>query len=143
MNVAQLISGKPRNLISVQDTDTIRQAVETLNRHNVGALVVTNSGGDLRGIISERDVVRRVLTCEAGYRDQPVSEFMTQDVKTTTPDAHVNDVMNIMTQSRIRHLPVMESGQLVGVISIGDVVKQKIAESEEEAAALRDYIHAG
>ncbi|MEM8936958.1 MAG: CBS domain-containing protein [Pseudomonadota bacterium] len=143
MKVEDILHHKGDDIFSVQATDTIGSAVDLLNDKNIGAVIVKNGDGSVCGILSERDVVRRmggdandaavVLSCS-------VSECMTPNPFTCSPVATVDEVMTQMTQKRIRHLPVTDNGQLVGVISIGDVVKRKIEQAENEAAALKEYI---
>ncbi len=140
MNVRNILQDKGRKIYAVNEDATIRQAVEMLKSHNIGALLVTDNNGQLSGILSERDIIRRSLNQETGFRDEHVSKSMTSDVVSVAPDIGINEVMEIMTNSRIRHIPVVENGDIVGLVSIGDVVKRKIAEAEGEAAALRDYI---
>ncbi len=115
-------------------------AVRLLNERRVGALVVEDSGGALAGIVSERDIVRSLAAHGASALDLPVSRVMTSDVITTVESATVQSVMSEMTEGRFRHLPVMDQGRLAGIVSIGDVVKHRLAEMEDEQQALREYI---
>jgi CBS domain-containing protein len=117
----------------------VSDAVEMLNRHNIGAVLVLD-GKEVVGIISERDVVRLLGRDPAGALKRPVSECMTTNVVTCSRDTTVGDLMEQMTRHRIRHIPVVERGELLGIVSIGDVVKRKIEETEQEASALREYI---
>ncbi len=116
---------------------------ELLSKRRIGAVLVKDDDGDLIGIISERDIVIGVAHRGPPALEKPVSDLMTKDVITCSPADQVIDVMGKMTDRRIRHLPVIDDNTVVGVISIGDVVKQRIAESEHEAEALREYIATG
>jgi CBS domain-containing protein len=113
--------------------------VALLNGNKIGAVVVTD-GGRVAGILSERDVVRHLGTDWTTLASRPVSEVMTKNVISVGRDASVADLMERMTEHRIRHMPVVENGELVGIVSIGDVVKRKIEEAEQEAKALKEYI---
>jgi len=143
MSVKDILSQKGSTVFSVDENAQLREAIEVLNGRNIGVVLVTNEAGDLKGILSERDIIRRSLVKETGFRDEPVSKSMTKDVLTIDTHASVDQVMEIMTNSRIRHVPVVEDGKLAGLVSIGDVVKRKIAHVEQEAEMLRDYISAG
>lgn len=143
MSVKAILANKGSDLYTIAKEAPLRDAIDILNKRNIGVVLVTSSAGELDGILSERDIIRRSLSRESGFRDEPVSQSMTGDVFTVTTEASVDDVMDLMTQSRIRHVPVLDEEKLVGLISIGDVVKRKIAMAEEEAATLRNYISAG
>jgi CBS domain-containing protein len=143
MSVKAILSNKGSELYTITKEAPLRNAIDILNNQNIGVVLVTSPAGELEGILSERDIIRRSLSRESGFRDEPVSQSMTGDVFTVSSEASVDDVMDLMTQSRIRHVPVIDDEKLVGLISIGDVVKRKIAMAEEEAANLRDYISAG
>lgn len=143
MSVRDILANKGHDIYSVSEDAKLREAISLLNEKNIGVVLVTDTGGKLAGILSERDVIRRSLAQETGFRDEQVTKFMTQNVFTVTSDASVDDVMGIMTDSKIRHVPVMDGDELKGLISIGDVVKRKIADAENEAAMMREYIAAG
>ncbi len=143
MSVKDIISEKGSDIISVNKNDKLRHAINTLNENNIGAVIVTDDNGDMCGILSERDIIRRALAQESGFRDEKIAKTMTKQVKSVSLDTSIDQVMDIMTNSRIRHIPVLDNGQLKGVVSIGDVVKRKIQEAEQETEALRDYIIAG
>jgi CBS domain-containing protein len=119
---------------------TVNDLLDELAGHNVGALVVSADGSTVAGIVSERDVVRRLQDSGVAVLDGPVSAIMTSTVNTCTEDDHVDDLMRVMTDRRIRHVPVLRDGNLVGVISIGDVVKSRIGELEYERSNLIGYI---
>lgn len=143
MSVKAILGNKDSSLFTINKEAPLREAIDILNSRNIGVVLVTSPSGELEGILSERDIIRRSLSRESGFRDEPVSQSMTGDVFSVSSEASVDDVMDLMTQSRIRHVPVIDDDKLVGLISIGDVVKRKIALAEEEAATLREYISAG
>jgi CBS domain-containing protein len=140
MSVNDILSSKGTEIFSVTETAPLREAIQILNTRNIGVVLIINEGGKLAGILSERDIIRRSLAQETGFRDEPVKKSMTKDVYTVTSGATVDQVMELMTKSRIRHVPVVDEGTVIGLISIGDVVKRKIAEAEHEAEELRQYI---
>lgn len=143
MSVKDLLKNKGKDIYAVPMTAKLREAIELLNEKNIGVVLVTDKAGKLAGILSERDIIRRSLLQESGFRDELVTKSMTKKVLTVDSSASVDDVMEIMTNSRIRHVPVLDGDKIKGLISIGDVVKRIIAAAENEAAALRDYITAG
>lgn len=143
MSVKTILANKGSELFTITKEAPLRDAIDILNSRNIGVVLVTSPNGQLQGILSERDIIRRSLKRESGFRDEPVEKSMTKDVFTISSGASVDDVMDLMTNHRIRHLPVVDETSLVGLISIGDVVKRKIAIAEEEAANLRQYISAG
>lgn len=122
---------------------TVLQAVQKLTEHGVGALVVSADDRHIAGIISERDVMRQLTSVGPSILDSRVDEIMVRDVITCTRSDTVTHLMTVMTERRIRHLPVVEDGLMVGIVSIGDVVKRRIEETEYEAQALRQYISTG
>lgn len=125
---------------TLPEKGTLADAVAMLNSHNIGAVVVTDATGAITGILSERDIVRRLGTDAAGTLALRIGDCMTRGVVTCTRETTIADVMERMTRHRIRHMPVTESGALIGIVSIGDVVKHKIEEAEHEAEVLREYI---
>ncbi|MEP7241716.1 MAG: CBS domain-containing protein [Devosia sp.] len=139
MQVENILQSKGRTVVTVAARATIAEAVDLLNRNKIGAVVVTD-GGHVAGIFSERDVVRNLGRDWDALARRPVSEVMTKAVVSVTRRASLDDLMERMTEHRIRHIPVVEGGDLVGIISIGDVVKRKIEETELEADALKQYI---
>lgn len=143
MSVKQILNTKGHSVYSISKTAKLREAIALLNAKNIGTVLITDENDKLCGILSERDIVRRSLMQETGFRDELVSKSMTKDVLTVTSSATVDDVMEIMTTSHIRHVPVLDGDKINGLISIGDIVKRKIADAENEAAAMRDYIAAG
>ncbi|HEY8595781.1 MAG: CBS domain-containing protein [Alphaproteobacteria bacterium] len=140
MNVAQILEGKGADVFTVNSDARISEAVDLLNANNIGALVVVDTAGRVVGILSERDIVRRLSGDRAAVLAGAISQVMTAKPFTCTRATEIDELMHIMTDKRIRHMPVVEDGELVGVVSIGDVVKRKIEEIEHEAAALREYI---
>ena len=142
MKVSSIIKGKRVETISANAS--IHDLVNSLNTHHIGALVVSSDGKRIDGIVSERDVVRAM----PGKLDQLVGmhvrDIMTIDVHTCTPDSTIADLMKMMTELRIRHVPVVESdGTLISLVSIGDVVKNYVSELSSESQALRDYVASG
>ena len=141
MRIKQVLAAKPsQDVITVSPDATVRDLLGLLAEHNVGALVVSGDGKHLDGIVSERDIVR-CLHEDPGTLDAAVSTIMTVDVRTCERNDLVNDLMHIMTEHRVRHLPVMDGGVLVGIISIGDVVKNRIDELQFERDQLDHYVH--
>ena len=122
MKVNSILSTKGGNIISIRPEQTIREAVQLLTQHRIGALVVVMADGRLTGILSERDIIRKAASNEAIF-DSPVSEVMTKNVVTGLPQDEIMSVAHLMTERRFRHLPIMEGERLVGIISIGDVLK--------------------
>jgi CBS domain-containing protein len=143
MNVATILKDKGRMVVSVKPETTLLEAAQTLAAHRIGAAVVVSQDGKLEGIVSERDIVRAVAGAGAQSLNKPLSQLMTRDVRTCRDSDTIDHVMQVMTHGRFRHLPVLAKGELQGIVSIGDVVKLKIAETELEVAAMRDYIKTG
>ena len=140
MTVAAILSGKGHETITARSDALLGDICETLAKNKIGAVVVCSGDNSIEGIISERDIVRVVGTQGASALNLPVSSVMTKEVVTCSEDNSVNEVMARMTQGRFRHMPVVKDGKLTGVISIGDVVKFKIAQVELEAEQMRSYI---
>ncbi|MEZ5833457.1 MAG: CBS domain-containing protein [Dongiaceae bacterium] len=143
MTIDQIIRGKPHRLISVAPDESVQRAADVLTRERIGALLVLKPNGDIAGILSERDIVRAVGVNGADILAHPVAELMTKDVICCAPDDTVDQAMALMTERRFRHLPVRQGGKIVAMISIGDVVKQKVEEAEAESQSLREYIARG
>jgi CBS domain-containing protein len=143
MQTDQILERKGRDVTTIEPDVPVRAAVELLGTANVGALVVSADGTTVAGILSERDVVRRLAAVGPTLLDEPVSAIMQADVLTCTGTDPVDDLMHRMTEHRIRHLPVVDEGQLVGIISIGDVVKTHVDALETEREQLVDYIRTG
>jgi CBS domain-containing protein len=140
MTVKAILEAKGRDVVTLPPVETIESAIKTLATHKIGALIVSSSSGRIEGILSERDIVRIIAAEGASCLQKPVSAAMTARVKTCTEANTVNDVMEIMTRGRFRHLPVEHAGTLVGIISIGDVVKRRIEDVEREAEQIKQYI---
>ena len=141
MKINDVIHAKSQQaVVTISPDATVRELVALLAEHNVGALVVSDDGERVSGIVSERDVVRRLHADEA-VLDAPVSVIMTEDVRTCTGTDGLTDLMQTMTEHRIRHVPVVADGRLTGIISIGDVVKSRIGELEFERDQLDHYVH--
>ncbi|ADH62045.1 MAG: CBS domain-containing protein [Deinococcota bacterium] len=138
--VRQLLQVKGSRVFDIHPQATVYEALERMAQHDVGALLVLEEG-QLVGIFSERDYARKIILMGRASRDTPVHEVMTTDLVTVSPEATVGECMALMTQHRIRHLPVMEGGRLAGVISIGDVVKAIMTEQEFLIAQLQQYIN--
>ncbi len=140
MTVAQVLKAKGSCVHTIDADESAQTAAERLNRERVGALVVVSSADQVTGIISERDLVRGVAREGGAALQCKVADLMTREVVFVAPDETIEHVMGIMTDRRVRHLPVQKNNRLVGIISIGDVVKLRIAKTEMEAAELRRYI---
>ena len=141
MLVSQILRTKGDSVFTIKPGDLIGVVADLLLSKRVGALVVLE-GDKVAGIVSERDVVRAVATQGASALKRPVSEFMTSNVLTAAPGEMIDALLSRMTDRRIRHLPVCQGGRLVGIVSIGDLVKWKISEVEAEADGLKAYIAA-
>jgi CBS domain-containing protein len=140
MILEQILREKGGQVYSVAESATLKEAAELLDARKVGAMVILNEGGAVIGVISERDIVRAVARAGVAGLKQPVSDSMSRQVVTARPKETIETAMDRMTDRRIRHLPVVEGGRLLGVVSIGDLVKWRIAEATAEVAAIRSYI---
>lgn len=140
MTVARILIEKGSSVVTIGPAHTLDAAIHLLAEKSIGALVVTEADGRVAGILSERDIMRVLSKLGAAALDEPVSAHMTRKVTTCGRSATVEEVMQTMTAGRFRHVPVCEDGHLVGMVSIGDVVKRRIATVEAEHQALRDYI---
>ncbi len=139
MQISQILDAKGPDVATVDPEATVDEAVRILQFKRIGALVVTKDGG-VKGIISERDIVRGLASHGAKLLEMPVRDLMTRSVVTCGRESRVEHLMKDMTVGRFRHLPVMEGKKLVGIISIGDVVKNRVEELESETNVLRDYV---
>src|ERR1700744_5334045 len=143
MQVKHILVVKGRDVVAIACDATLTDAASLLARKRIGPVIVRNKKGALAGILSERDVVRAVSEQGAGALAQPVSAYMTREVATCGESDTVDELMEMMTRGRFRHVPVMDAGDgLIGIVSIGDVVKSRIEETMREAATLREYISA-
>ena len=142
MLVSAILEAKGNAVATVPRTATLGDAVADLVRHRIGALVVSPGDGTIDGIVSERDVVRCLSELRGDVLEQPVHSVMSSKVHLCSPDASVDAIMNLMTEQRIRHVPVVRDGVLCGIISIGDVVKSRMGELEKDRDELMEYITA-
>jgi CBS domain-containing protein len=140
MSVAQILATKGGDVVTTQPHRTLMEAVELLSSKGIGAVVVADAGRNVLGILSERDVMRAIGAKGADALTDAVSKHMTAKVFTVTEDTAIDSVMQTMTNGRFRHVPVVSNGKLIGLVSIGDVVKYHVNEIETEHRALRDYI---
>lgn len=143
MNVATILKQKGRSVATIAPAATLQEVTRRLAQRRIGALVVVGARGQIEGIISERDIIRALSETGADCLSRPVVETMTRQVVTCQETDTLDEMMAMMTQGRFRHVPVVTDGDLVGVISIGDVVKHHVAEIEMEATAMRAYIGHG
>ena len=141
MKLSELLKGKQKEIIKTRVDSTIAEATNTIAQHKIGALLVDDQDGDIVGILSERDIVRGMSQHGTDIHGVKVSELMTSELIRCAPGDTVNEAKAMMTDRRIRHLPVFEGEQLVGIISIGDLVKCRMMEVQSEAEALRQYIN--
>jgi len=139
MRINEILQGKAAEVVTITPRSTVRELVELLAEHNIGALVVSEDGNTVDGIVSERDVVRSLHGDESPL-DAPVSDIMTAEVLSCQPHDSVNELMRLMTDHRIRHVPVIVDGSLTGIVSIGDVVKSRMGELEFERDQLNRYV---
>jgi CBS domain-containing protein len=138
--VARILGDKGREVLTTQPHHPLKDVIELLASKGVGAVVVSDAQMSVLGILSERDVVRVLARHGAAALGQPVSGFMTSKVTTVTREDSIEHLMQTMTEGRFRHLPVVENGRLVGIVSIGDVVKRHVNELDSERRALKEYI---
>ncbi|MBF6285731.1 CBS domain-containing protein [Nocardia cyriacigeorgica] len=140
MRIAEILRRKGSEVATVRPDSTVRALLATLAAHNIGAVVVSSDGVGITGIVSERDVVRSLHQHGADLLAAPVEQIMTTDVRTCDPDDLVDGLRRTMTDHRIRHLPVVRDGRLIGIVSIGDVVKSAISELATEREQLVGYV---
>ncbi len=143
VNVAQILKAKGRAVATAKAEDTLLDISSKLAANKIGAIVVVDAGRKVVGIISERDVIRTIAERGAAALSVAVGAVMTRNVVSCREQSTLEDMMGMMTQGRFRHLPVVEDGELTGIISIGDVVKHHVAEVELEVSAMRGYLAAG
>ena len=143
MNIRGILAAKGSAVVTVRSDATIGEAAQLLVRHGIGALVVSGDGRSVDGILSERDLARGLASHGAPIIDLAVGELMTSEVVVCAPTDSVDHLMGVMTERRIRHVPVVEDGALIGLVSIGDVVKSRLDDLETETATLHEYITAG
>ena len=140
MTVKAILAVKGTEVLTIEPTTNLAAAAKVLAERKIGALVVTGPDRRVIGIVSERDIVQDLAAHGAASLDLPLTEVMTRKVMTCSASDTISSVMERMTAGKFRHLPVVEQGRLVGIISIGDVVKYRLHEMEQEQSALRDYI---
>lgn len=140
MAVAHILRQKGTSVVTVEPGDSVQTIVDMLARHRIGAVVVVDGHGGIAGIVSERDVVRAMVGDAASVMSKTAKDIMTSKVRTCSPTDSEADLMQMMTESRIRHLPVVANGRVAGMISIGDVVKLRIESMEAEADQMKTYI---
>jgi CBS domain-containing protein len=142
MLVSHLLEGKGTMVATTTGDATVGEVVSDLARHRIGALVVSSDGHQIDGIVSERDIVQHLSEVRTAFLEEPVGSIMSTAVRVCSPADDVESIMNLMTEHRIRHVPVVEDGRLCGIISIGDVVKSRIQELEKDRNELMEYITA-
>jgi len=142
MTIDQILNDKGREVISVGADDTLAAAAKVLDLRRIGAVVALDSGESIIGVLSERDIVRQVARLGQAALEMKVGDAMTRDVVTVPSVMRIDHAMQLMTDRRIRHLPVLRNEKLIGFVSIGDLVKWKIAETEAEAEAMKSYLSA-
>ena len=143
MNIAQLLKAKGRAVTTARPDVKLLDIVTSLASKRIGAIVIVGEKGEVAGIISERDVIHALAKSSEAVLEDSVSKHMTREVVTCQESTTIDEMMELMTQGRFRHVPVMEDGALIGIISIGDVVKNHIAEVEMEVTAMRGYFATG
>ncbi len=143
MNVNTILNIKGPDVITVGADTTVLEVTQRLAKHRIGSIVIVNGDNSVAGIVSERDVVRAIAHLGCDVLQGPVSAIMTDNVVTCSRRDNIDTLMSVMTSRRFRHLPVVDDGELCGIVSIGDVVQQRIAEAELEASAMREYIATG
>jgi CBS domain-containing protein len=142
VQISEILKRKGSAVVTIGQEETVAAAVAEMARSNVGALVVSRDGRAVEGIVSERDVARALDSLGGALLDKPVLTIMTSEVRAVSPDDEVEALAVIMTEHRMRHVPVLQGGALVGIVSIGDVVKSRIEELEQDREALFRYIEA-
>lgn len=140
MHVAAVLKRKGNRIVSAAPADTVAAIARLLTEHRIGAVLVVEEDGRPVGILSERDIVRAIARDGAGALSRPASDLMTRELITGQPTDTVADLMAVMTDRRIRHIPILEESRIVGVISIGDVVKARIDDAELEVESLRGFV---
>jgi CBS domain-containing protein len=140
MNVKAILAAKGGEIVCIEPTADLAAATQLLSANRIGAVLIKGAGGHIAGILSERDIVRALSAHGAAALSLPVGQVMTREVTTCGEEENIAAIMERMTTGKFRHMPVVSKGKLVGLISIGDVVKQRVEEIESESNALRDYI---
>jgi CBS domain-containing protein len=140
MRISDVLRVKGTQVVTVTPDTKVRRLLAVLAEHRIGAVVVSHDGASVDGIASERDIVRAFAKRGAAVMSEAITAIYTAEVRTVTPETELEDVMRIMTEQRVRHAPVVADGGLRGIVSLGDVVKNRVGELETERAALTDYI---
>ncbi|MGB2594276.1 MAG: CBS domain-containing protein [Pseudolabrys sp.] len=140
MIVKNILAGKGGNVITINPATDVIAAVKLMAERGIGAVVVLGADHRIVGILSERDIVQALAEHGLAVLSEPVSQVMTSEVKTCSEDDNIGDLMARMTTGRFRHLPVVRQGRLIGIVSIGDVVKSRVEEIDQETKTLREYI---
>ena len=140
MTVARIIAGKGRDVVTMQPHSTLRDVIDTLAAKHIGALIVADADGRMQGILSERDVVRAIANRGPDALEDPVSHYMTTNIVTASEDETVLSVVGKMSKGRFRHMPIVADGKLTGIVSVGDAIKYRLAQAEQEQTAMREYI---
>lgn len=140
MRISEVLRAKGDQVVTVTPETDVRELLAVLSQHRIGAVVVSRDGASVHGIVSERDIVRALAERGAEVLAEPVTVIYTADVHIVTPETQTEELMRIMTDKRVRHVPVVVDGVLRGIVSIGDVVKNRIVELESERETLTDYI---
>lgn len=143
MSIKHILEEKGRQVFTMSPASTLEEAARELSNRKIGALILTDDDGRIAGILSERDIVRMIARNGAACLGQSIVDVMTTKVVTCTEATSIDEVMEVMTRGRFRHVPVEDGGRLIGVISIGDVVKKRIEDAVQEAEQMRTYIAAG
>lgn len=141
MKIEDVIRTKGNAVVTISPSETIGALVDLLAEHNIGAVVVSDDGLHVAGIVSERDVVRALAAHRDGLLEHTIAELMTGDVTVATPDDRIEDTAHTMTERRVRHIPVLANGELAGVVSIGDIVKHRMDQLTDERNHLLGYLH--
>ena len=142
MIIGSILKGKGTEVVSVRPEDTVLEVARTLDQHRIGAALVRDAAGAMLGIISERDIVGGMAAHGPGTTGLKAEQLMTRDLVTVTPQTLVIHALGLITQKRVRHLPVLDGERLAGLVSIGDLVKARIEEAEQEAEELKAYVTA-
>jgi CBS domain-containing protein len=140
MIVKNILAGKRGNVVTIEPTADLAAAVKLLAERRIGAVVILGADHGIVGVLSERDIVRALAEHGPTVLNEPVGQVMTRDVKTCSEEDTIGDLMGRMTTGKFRHMPVVQQEKLIGIVSIGDVVKFRVEEIDHEAKALRDYI---
>ncbi|MEE4377243.1 MAG: CBS domain-containing protein [Candidatus Competibacteraceae bacterium] len=141
LKIKQLLEKKGSNAVTIAESASVMAAIHTMHQHGVGSVIIPSASGEPIGILTERDIIRLYAEGRIAFDTLLVKDCMTTGLILAKPDDEVTEVLTVMTQRRFRHMPVVQEDQIIGVISIGDLVKAQLEETAEEARALRDYIN--